>query len=229
MATWLKEHPGIEVICRDRAESYADGARRGAPKVRQVADRFHLVQNLVNVLQKVFNKHQDKFTSEEAIEESVLPFDVPEPQIIELQETLPLTTQGKRRYENYQQARALYKKGWTLKAIGEHLGIKRHTVRNYVDASSFPDRRQGSKLDAYKPYMLKRWNEGCKTGTVIFDEIKALGYKGKRSSALYHPAKDAEATDVWQSRVRFAGKTNAVSTSLVTKRGQEPRWTGIRT
>jgi len=52
-ADWLHAHPGVAVVSRDRAQVYADGARRGAPDAVQVADRFHLLKNLGEALERV--------------------------------------------------------------------------------------------------------------------------------------------------------------------------------
>jgi transposase len=57
LAQWLRAHPGVEIIACDRAKADADRARHGAPEATQIADRFHLLQNLVDALEHVFHMH----------------------------------------------------------------------------------------------------------------------------------------------------------------------------
>lgn len=52
-SAWLRAHPGVQIITRDRGRSYADGASEGAPDAVQIADRCHLCKNLVEVVERV--------------------------------------------------------------------------------------------------------------------------------------------------------------------------------
>jgi transposase len=190
LAQWLQAHPGVEIVSRDRSKAYEEGIRQGAPGAIQVADRFHLLQNLAETLDHVFNAHVktiDTFNQARSQTPVSQPggtqaAPVPPP----LQPNAALVKAQQRRAGRlaiYEQVWSLHRQGYAGYAIAKQLGIGKSTVFRYLRASTFPERkgrsdRGRSVLDPYKPYLLSRWNEGCREALQLFGEIKTQGYRG---------------------------------------------------
>jgi transposase len=205
VAAWLKEHPTIRIIARDRAGASADGATRGAPQAIQVADRFHLLQNLADTLLPVFEAHAkllrdatdnrapDAHPPPAAI--SALPATrddvaraLPPPQRSPKHQA-QVDQRREARLDRFERVRTLHAQGWPIRAIGRELDLNRDTVRKFLRAPNFPERQprvrhQASVLEPFIPYLIERWNAGCRIGTTLWDEIRERGYTGKRSTFL---------------------------------------------
>jgi hypothetical protein len=187
---WLREHPGTEVICRDRAGAYADGARKGAPEAIQVADRWHLYHNLAGHVEKTVARHRH------CLEETAPEPDPAEPAggqpTPDLQQAAAAAAARKaedsalavRTRQRYEQVQALRAQGKDIKPIMRETGLARETVRRFYRAASADELlakiRGGrpSLLDDHKPYLHQRWNEGCTNVRQLHAELRERGYRG---------------------------------------------------
>jgi transposase len=184
LADWLAAHPGVEVICRDRSGSYADGARTGAPDAVQVADRFHLWQNLAKGAEKCVAAHRACLAgpAPPPAAHNDAPA-LPEPE--RAGQPDPAGKYAERTRRHHALVRQLRAEGRGLREIARHLGWGLHTVQRLDRAATWQELADGrwkgprpSKLDPFKPY-LDQHADGAR-GTIwrLFQEIKALGYDG---------------------------------------------------
>jgi len=197
LSQWLQTHPGIAVICRDRAGAYAEGARSGAPDAVQVADRFHLLRNVADAVQLVFEQHRKVLKSLKAapltpvasVEAPSAREGAAEQEGTPLLASVPVAAEvvpppSQPRSERYEQVCRLAQQGWPFTAIAKTVGLHRKTVSLYVRGAFSHRRPSRSILDPYKPHLLARWNAGYWTGTQLWHEIQQQGYRGKRTTVL---------------------------------------------
>jgi transposase len=176
LADWLSAHPGVEVICRDRSGAYAEGARTGAPDAVQVADRFHLWQNLAKAVERCVAAHRGCLAG-------------PDPAPVAQPEPGPAGKFAERTRSHHAMVHELLADGHTIRAIARHLGWGRHTVQRYARAATWQEMADGrwqaprpSMLDPFKPHLDHRAGEGCGNAAQLFREITALGYTGSYST-----------------------------------------------
>ncbi|MFF4434393.1 ISL3 family transposase [Streptomyces sp. NPDC001513] len=154
LAAWLRRHPEVEVICRDRAGAYAEGARNGAPQAMQVADAWHLWRNIAEAVERTVGSHhgciQTAFAEPPVIAETTAKDLVtPEPSrplavpFVPPDGTLDVSGQPRRLVarttERYAAVQALLAEGKSLAAIGRTLRLDHSTVRRFARATSLDE------------------------------------------------------------------------------------------
>jgi transposase len=190
LARWLINHPQVEIISRDRGDEYIQGIAQGAPHAIQIADRFHLLQNLLDVVERLLKHHPNDLrqaAAKCALTSEAEP--TPEqPALIENQGEPPPREQPQKSYREmrFEEVKALQAEGCSQREIERRLGISRRTVAKYfrleVPPSITRQNSSGSKMLPYLDFVQKRWVEGCYNLTQLFAELQAQGFSGSYAS-----------------------------------------------
>jgi transposase len=189
LANWLRQHPGIDVVARDRAGAYAEGIRQGAPEAVQVSDRWHLLRNLGDAVRVVIDRHHGDLRHAAKEMNKTISTPLVEETFSESAVVPRLTTAQRRsqdaharRHERYEKAAQLRAAGVSISAIAASLGAERKTVRGWLRAGKAPlwhKPPQGSILTQHEVYLNARWAEGCRNAALLWRELVELGFRGR--------------------------------------------------
>lgn len=219
LSRWLHDHPGIAVIARDRSTEYIRGATTGAPAAVQVADRWHLLHNLRQMLERCLSRRRSEL--------QLLPLLSPDPnpqsssqmqlRAGPFQRSTPEREASAASHARWsavhQEVQRLRSEGHNILQIARLLQLERKTVRKYFYLEQFSKRAKHrarpSILDPYLPYLLTRCQEGCTNGMQLWREICEQGYGGTYGQVIR-----------WLRRQRLAatvvlGPANAEATDTV--------------
>ncbi|MDP9475560.1 MAG: ISL3 family transposase [Actinomycetota bacterium] len=197
IARWLRQHPGVEVVGRDRSPVCREGVNAGAPGAVQVADRWHLLHNLTQVLEEFLLQKRPALreaasgakAAEPAEEAGVPDSGCPDrPGSWRARKEEAARERHERLVEQWEGIRKLHLAGANVRFIARELGVGARTVYRYKDLEDPPPRQtyttRASVLDPYVPYLLKRWSEGCRDGKRLLEEIRKLGYSNSERTFI---------------------------------------------
>ena len=192
-ARWMRQHPDITVVSRDRGSTYSAAASEAAPQAIQVADRFHIVKNLTEATQLLLARCQTEIVAASTTEK--LRQSEQEKRTISVEEWRPLEpahvekarlTRRSGRNARYQQVVELHEQGMKPKQIARQLDMGERTVRDWLKRGTFPEakkrRKRQSPFDTFAPHILKLWHDGEHNGLALWREIKDQGYSGSERS-----------------------------------------------
>ena len=180
LSRWLRAHPGVKYLSRDRSPEYGRGASEGAPSAQQVVDRWHLLKNLREVLERMLGRVHESLKARQQV--TGLPVRASRRRELSKNERAASQMARLRREARYQEVIALYQQGAPVLRIAEDLHMSRTTVRKFVAAGAFPERattlRSKSILDPYVPYLQQRLAEGPANASQLWRDVREQGFQG---------------------------------------------------
>ena len=186
LAGWLRARPGVEIAARDRSTEYARGIALGAPEAVQVADRWHLLANMRQALDRGLHPTHARLRCLPVPPARAGAAPVPPRRDRAFRRNGPeraARAASRTRWQAYyEEVRRRHLAGEPLMAIARAMGLARSTVRKFARAESFPARLPHgpgpSILDPFLPYLERRLAEGCENGLALWRELRSMGFSG---------------------------------------------------
>ena len=187
LATWFRKYPEIQIVSRDRSGVYATAAREGAPQARQVANRWHLLKNIGDVLERMMYRHMPLIRLV-ASELSPKKSPDPEPSVpaasLRRLERLKQQTR-KKRHQRWTEVMALHNKGCSFREISRITGLSRVTVSRWVRSGTFPEMStrppKRGLLDPWREWLKEQRESGNYNASRIWREMVARGFTGSET------------------------------------------------
>jgi len=180
LSEWLKVHPEVELISRDRSTEYALGATIGAPQAQQVADRWHILKNWREVIERILHRLHSALLAQ--VQERGLLSSAKAKRKRTSSEQSASRAARKRRIGRYDEVLNLSNEGKNVLQIAEQLQMSRVTVRKYLTSPNPPPsiehRRARRITDPYLAHLQKRWAAGCHNAKQLWREVVEQGFAG---------------------------------------------------
>lgn len=188
LAAWFKKYPEIQVVSRDRGGIYALAARDGASQAIQVADRWHLLKNIGDALERMMYRHMplirlvatELSPKKQNTEASLVPTST-----LRRPERIKRERRDKR-YQRWAEVDSLHKKGCGIREISRITGLSRVTVRRWIQSKAFPE----ISTKPSRPGLLEPWQEwleeqrinGNHNAGQLWREMVNVGFTGSETT-----------------------------------------------
>ena len=191
LKVWLDKYKDVKIITRDRASSYSSAINDICPNAIQVADRFHLLMNLSEALDRYFKSINNKIRTVIKLKQEELTTTDTEVNADDCEKESKIVTKNIRQFRVdqrlsvFNKVKEFQKQRIPIKTIARNMGISRITVRSYFSQEYLSPKShpQATNIELFTDHIVYLLSQRTHTIKNIINEIKKLGFRGGKSQA----------------------------------------------
>jgi transposase len=191
---WLEAHPTVEIVTRDRSGEYREAINQSLPDAVQIADRWHLLKDLEEAIQRHISRRYQSIRQLVAEAVETEGFEEVDLNITEKhrryhpgpgREDLHIA-RTEEREALFAAVKVQYAAGAYTTDLAQAFNLSRKTISHWVNSDALPPDTRGrfkreSLIDEYLPYLRQRIEAGCINRSQLWREISGQGFNGSRT------------------------------------------------